>query len=275
MLQQTQVERVIPRYRQFLERFPSFQELAAAPRAEVIRRWAPLGYNRRAVRLHEIARRVVAEFDGSLPTSASALRSFDGLGAYSAGAVACFAFGQQVAVLDTNVRRVLGRLFAADLATLSPSPRGLSQLADEILPPGRAADWNQALMDFGATICTARAPSCERCPLAEACQSRAACSDERLTPVRRAAEGRAAYRTAPPFLHSSRYYRGRIVDYLRQQPADRCVGLDEIGRAIRPDYVRPDRAWLAGLIDGLAKDDLLVWRERGEGSASGGLVALP
>jgi A/G-specific adenine glycosylase len=275
MLQQTQVERVVPKYREFLASFPSLEALAAAPRADVIRRWAPLGYNRRAVRLHELAQRVVAEFEGRLPSTASELRTFAGLGRYSAGAVACFAFGEQLSVEDTNVCRVLGRLFETDLAAAGRPRAALTELAEAILPPGRAADWNQALMDFGATVCTARAPACRRCHLADVCQSGPASATGRTDLGRRAAETRPEYRAAAPYPNSSRYHRGRIVDFLRAREPGRAARVDEVGRAIRPGYTSADRDWLVPLLDGLAKDGLLVWREAGERSAVDRLVELP
>ena len=111
MLQQTQVDRVLPKYREFLDRFPTLQALAAAPASEAIKAWAGLGYNMRAVRLHEIARQAVAEYGGELPAALDGLLALKGIGRYTAGAVACFAFGLPVATVDTNIRRVLWRVF--------------------------------------------------------------------------------------------------------------------------------------------------------------------
>ncbi|MGH2354456.1 MAG: A/G-specific adenine glycosylase, partial [Chloroflexota bacterium] len=129
MLQQTQVDRVIPKYHQFLEWYPTLAALAAAPRAEVIRNWSPLGYNLRAVRLHEIARQAVERFGGRLPDTVEGLLSLNGIGPYTAGAVACFAFGQSEPALDTNVRRALGRIFAADVPGAGRDDRLAWQLA--------------------------------------------------------------------------------------------------------------------------------------------------
>jgi A/G-specific adenine glycosylase len=151
MLQQTQVERVVPRYERWLARWPTAAALAAAPRADVIREWQGLGYNRRAVSLHEAARAVA---DGGWPGD---LRELPGVGPYTAAAIACFAFGAQVAAPDTNAKRVLERAFGD--AGLAP-------------PPGRAYEWNQALFDLGREICIARRPRCGICPLAAGCPSR-------------------------------------------------------------------------------------------------------
>jgi len=172
MLQQTQVERVLPKYHQFLDRYPTMEALAAARVADVRRLWYPLGYNIRPVRLHAIAREAVARYGGGLPDRADTLRRLPGVGRYTAGAILAFAHGRDVAVLDTNVRRVLGRVFVG--------PRRLRRLrgekvwwnlAEALVPRGRGYDFNQALMDFGATWCTPRRPRCGRCPMRGFCAS--------------------------------------------------------------------------------------------------------
>jgi len=207
MLQQTQVDRVVPKYEEFLIRFPSFAALAAASTANVIRVWAPLGYNRRAVNLHRLAREVVKHFDGTLPQETKALRSLPGVGAYTAAALACFAFGRAEPVVDTNVRRVLIRLEGAASAT----DREVSKLAAAYLPPARAGDWNQALMDLGSAVCRASSPACLLCPARAVCRSAGGW-------VR---EARAGYRAVPQerFEGSNRHLRGRIVDALRAAEA--------------------------------------------------------
>jgi A/G-specific adenine glycosylase len=172
MLQQTQVERVIPKYHEFLARYPTFERLAAAPPAEVRRTWRPLGYNIRPVHLQGIARETVARYNGRLPDDGATLRSLRGIGRYTAGAILAFAYGQDAAILDTNVRRVLGRVFLGPRRL--PHVRGQRafwDLAEAVLPRGRAYDFNQALMDFGATWCTPRKPRCPRCPMRAFCQS--------------------------------------------------------------------------------------------------------
>src|SRR5579885_650843 len=152
MLQQTQVDRVLPKYREFLERFPTLAALAEAPTADVIRAWAPLGYNMRAVRLQSIARQVVAEYGGQIPLQAAELSRLKGVGRYTAGAIACFAHRQQVATVDTNIRRVLYRVFIGIEQPDAPVREEQSwALAEKVLPPGEAYSWNQALMDLGAT----------------------------------------------------------------------------------------------------------------------------
>jgi len=172
MLQQTQVERVLPKYRQFLRRFPTLRSLAAADVGEVRRLWYPLGYNIRPVRLHMIAREALARYGGRLPDDAEGLRRLPGVGRYTAGAILSFAYGRDAPILDTNVRRVLTRVFVG--AGGGRRPRGdrvLWDLAAALVPPGRGYDFNQALMDFGATWCTPRRPRCHICPLRRLCAS--------------------------------------------------------------------------------------------------------
>src|SRR5579872_7431259 len=153
MLQQTQVDRVMPKYHSFLQRFPTLRSLAEASTADVIREWQGLGYNRRALNLKRLADVVESEYRGELPTTSAQLMRLPGVGDYTAKAVACFAFGEQVAVVDTNVRRVLSSACGRPL-----SARETRDLASKILPPGRAADWNQALMDYGALACKGQKP---------------------------------------------------------------------------------------------------------------------
>ena len=172
MLQQTQVERVIPKYHEFLARYPTLAHLAQADTEDVTRAWYPLGYNVRPLNLQGIARETMAKYAGRLPDDAASLRSMRGIGPYTAGAVLSFAFGRDACIVDTNVRRVLGRVLLGPrrLARLR-GQKTIWDLSAMVLPPGRAYDWNQALMDFGATWCTARAPRCRPCPMRRFCLS--------------------------------------------------------------------------------------------------------
>jgi A/G-specific adenine glycosylase len=293
MLQQTQVDRVIPKLRQFLDAFPTLAALAAAPVSEVIRVWAGLGYNRRAVRLHAIAREAVERLGGALPTTPDALRELDGLGQYTANAVACFSAEAQVAVVDTNVRRVLGRVFADEIGLDPVAGPALQRFADAVLPAGQAYPWNQALMDLGATICTSRNPAHDVCPLALHCTGRALMTHteplwsaaEGSEPLRRAAESATPYTVGPtaggptsqpptrptprkaarkeslPFEQTTRYFRGRIVDACRNLAPGETLGLDDLGRALRPGYGPDDRPWIDGLVAGLRRDGLVAVTE--------------
>jgi A/G-specific adenine glycosylase len=169
MLQQTPVARVIPKYREWLARYPSLRALARASLTEVRETWRPLGYNVRPGRLREIARTALRKHGGRIPESREDLLAMKGIGPYTAGAVLSFAFGQDAPILDTNVRRALRRVFLGDAAR--PPERLLWGLSATLLPRGGAYDFNQALMDLGATVCTARRPRCRVCPLARVCRS--------------------------------------------------------------------------------------------------------
>jgi A/G-specific adenine glycosylase len=170
MLQQTQVDRVRPKYLEWLEKYPTMTALAAAPDAEVRATWYPLGYNIRPKRLQSIAREAVAKYGGELPSDERTLRSFKGIGAYTAGAIRSFAFRERAAILDTNVARVLFRVFVAAGDPKSHAmKRHLWDVSDALVPSRHAYDFNQALMDFGATVCVARNPKCLICPMAKRC----------------------------------------------------------------------------------------------------------
>ena len=173
MLQQTQVSRVMGHYPGFLRRYPTLEDLAAAPADAVRESWAGLGYYARARNLHSAVRRVVDDHAGVFPADPAVLRALPGIGRYTAGAVASIAFGADEAAVDTNIARVLGRVFRVrGRRGSSARTHGLWRLAARLVPRGRAGDWNQALMDLGATICTARSPQCPACPVAEVCRSR-------------------------------------------------------------------------------------------------------
>lgn len=177
MLQQTQVDRVLPKYLEWLEKYPSFAALADAPEHDVVQSWRPLGYNIRPRRLHSIAREAVSRFGGQLPGDETTLRSFKGIGPYTAGAVLSFAFGRRAAILDTNVARVLHRVFVGtgDLK-LHAAQKHLWDVSRAVLPVKHVFDFNQALMDLGAIVCTARKPKCLVCPMARRCVARTALS---------------------------------------------------------------------------------------------------
>jgi A/G-specific adenine glycosylase len=172
MLQQTQVDRVLPKYHEWLDRYPTFEDLAASRVRDVVRTWRPLGYNIRPRRLHAIAREAVSTHAGRLPEDEDALLAFKGIGRYTAGAVRSFAFGKRAAILDTNVARVLFRVFVGrgDQKT-SAMVRRLWAISEAVLPYRHVYDFNQALMDFGATVCTARTPQCTGCPMSSSCRS--------------------------------------------------------------------------------------------------------
>lgn len=270
MLQQTQVERVVPKYQEFLRCFPTFQALAEAPRAEVIRRWSPLGYNLRAVRLHDAAQQVVTQFGGRLPSAPTELRGLKGLGPYTAAAVACFAFGQDVAVVDTNVRRVLSRVTNGT----TPLPeREVVAKAETLVPDGWASAWNQALMDLGATVCLARRPRCPICPVRQLCKAAPLLQESQGS----VAEERVRYRTKrePPFKGSSRYYRGRVVEALRRLGEREVMSLEVLGAAIKPGMAAEEIPWLLSIVQKLEADGLVKLAEGANSNAAKARVSLP
>ena len=172
MLQQTQVDRVLPKYHEWLGKYPSLAALASANEADVSATWRPLGYNIRPKRLHSIARESVATYGGMLPSDEQTLLSFKGIGAYTAGAIRSFAFGQRAPILDTNVARVLFRVFIARGDPKSHAmKRQLWRHSEAVLPFRHVYDFNQALMDLGATVCVARGQKCSVCPMRRFCRS--------------------------------------------------------------------------------------------------------
>lgn len=185
MLQQTQVATVLPYFERFMARFPDVHALADAEQDEVLALWTGLGYYARARNLHKAARQVVAEHDGVFPSSVEALSALPGIGPSTAGAIAAMAYDTHAAILDGNVKRVLARLFAVDTFTGErQTEKRLWALAEALTPAQRVADYTQAIMDLGATLCVRARPECPRCPLEDRCAARAA-GLERTLPVPR------------------------------------------------------------------------------------------
>ena len=217
MAQQTQISRVVEAWARFLDRFPTVEALAAASPADVLRAWRGMGYDRRALNLHRAAKMIVAEHDGQLPRDLAALQRLPGIGPYTARAVASIAFGAVVGAVDTNVRRVLGRVLGGRAGL---APAALQAAADASVDPVRSADWTHAVMDVGATLCRPTRPRCEECPLRPWCRLAMAPSVSAATPaaspMRVATMSRPRARTrAQPFHATTRWLRGRIVDRLR------------------------------------------------------------
>jgi A/G-specific adenine glycosylase len=213
MAQQTQAARAGEAWTRFVETFPTVAALAAASPAEVLRAWQGLGYNRRAMNLWRAARTIVADHGGRVPSDLAALEALPGVGPYTARAVGAIAFGIPVGAVDTNVRRVIGRMTAGDPAMLDRAT--LQSLADAAVPAGRSADWTHAVMDLGATVCAPRQPNCAGCPVRTWCRF-AARSDGVAVPPR----GRGSRSPATPFPATTRWLRGRIIDRLRMTAGD-------------------------------------------------------
>ena len=257
MLQQTQVERVIPLYEAFLARFPTFAALAAADAGDVVRAWRGLGYNSRATRLHALARAVVERHGGRLPRETAELRALPGVGAYTAAALRAFAFEIDDAAVDVNLRRVIHRVaFGLEHPRLADD-RALDTLAIAAVPRGAAHDWNSAMMDLGATICTARAARCLVCPLREACAA-APVDPAVLAERTRAHAPRKPPQNAIPFERTTRFLRGRIIDRLRDVPARESLAVEALQRELS-DIVPADRLHeIPGVVDALVRDGIVT-----------------
>jgi A/G-specific adenine glycosylase len=180
MLQQTRVETVIPYFERWMARFPTLAILAQANQQDILKAWEGLGYYSRARNLHHAAKIIMEKYGGDLPKEVSALRSLPGIGSYTAGAIASIAFGADEPALDGNIRRVFARVFNIEHPLGSPQAENLFRnLTRAYLPPGRAGDYNQALMDLGSIVCTPRTPDCARCPLSTLCVAYTLCIQEK------------------------------------------------------------------------------------------------
>lgn len=212
MLQQTQVSRVVPAYRTFLGSFPTPTACANASLGDVLRAWQGLGYNRRARSLHHAARVMVENHGGQVPGELADLLALPGVGAYTARAVSAFSFEIDVGVVDTNAGRILSRAVAGERL----APRDAQALVDVMVPTGRAWEFNQALLDLGATVCVSTDPECASCPIRRRCRWRVSGS-----PVPDPAQGSAGVSTRQSaFSGSDRQGRGRLVDALRLGPVE-------------------------------------------------------
>lgn len=249
MLQQTQVDRVIPKYRAWLKRWPTLEKLAAAPTRDVLQLWSGLGYNRRALYLKRTAETVVRDYGGRLPNHHEILQTFPGLGPYTSRAVSVFAFGHPTAMIDTNIRRIFQRVFFWPRVVKEKTLQSVAEVA----LPSRAPDtWHHALMDLGARVCVSGRPACEMCPLQPVCRA----YPKILRPPRRETESAQA-----SFKDSNRFWRGRIVALLVSMP-----NLSEVKVWQRlQTFGKLPRRRLRTLLEALARDGLIqshqkTWR---------------
>lgn len=255
MLQQTQVDRVITKYQAWLKRFPTVQALATAPTAAVLQEWSGLGYNRRALALQKTAQIVTSEYHGIFPDTLEELMKLPGIGKYTGSAVLSFAFRKPVPIVDTNVKRVLGRIFLGykTLAKYIDTDEPFWELKTRVVPKGTTAyDFNQGIMDFGAMICTARQPKCEICPMRKLCKSypEIVTADTELLRVKRK-------RLEPLFFgQPQRIWRGKILHVLKSNP-DQSLSLGYVGKVIQRDWSNDRLNWLQGVVLSLEKDKLV------------------
>lgn len=247
MAQQTQIARVDEAWSAFMARFPTPRSLAEASQADVLRAWAGLGYNKRALALWRAAGIIEHEHAGRVPDDLGALESLPGVGPYTARAVASVAYGRAVAAVDTNVRRVLSRLIGAPLTASE-----LQDVADHLVAPAEPAQWTHASMELGATVCRSRRPLCSECPLADWCIS----AGRVATPT-----GRARTLPSTPFEATTRWLRGRIVARLRDLDGSAWTKLPDVIGEHGPDQV-------TAMVSALERDGLLERR-------SDGAVRLP
>jgi len=256
MLQQPQVERVVPIFEAFVGTWPTFAVLASASQADVVRAWRGLGYNSRAVRLHKLAIAVVERYGGEIPADEATLRTMPGIGPYTARAIAAFAFDADVAAVDTNVRRIVHR---TQLGLEWPPRVGaaeLDALAARLVPGGGGFAFNSALMDLGSTLCSARAPKCLICPLRDACVA---------APVDAATLAALAARHAPRrtpqerlrFAETTRYVRGRVIDRLRALPPGDGISLLDLHGDLVAVLPHHDAASVEAVVAALQRDGVV------------------
>ena len=240
MSQQTQMSRVVPYWTAWMERWPDASALAKAPKAEVITAWGRLGYPRRALRLQECARTVAERYHDELPRTYDELLALPGVGDYTASAVMSFAFGERVAVIDTNIRRVLSRVFRGEESLGGAASPVEREMARRLLPEDvrQSVVWNQSVMELGATVCTAKAPLCEQCPIAGQCRF-----------LRNGRPGLGERRTRPRqrFQGTDRQVRGLVLNALRGLPAGSVLEREQ-ARLLWKDQVQLD-ACIASLDD--------------------------
>jgi len=268
MLQQIQVRRAVPFYERFLARFPTVGSLAEAPLAEAIRVWEDLGRYRRVVYLHDTARIVMEQHQGRIPSDPDELIELPGIGPYTAGAVACFAYERDAAFLDTNMSRVLRRYFFGLQPVTPATDKELLAKATELVPPQRSWRWNQALVETGALLCTARKPRCEECPLREGCRARTEASEAGWPkPERKAADFR--------YEESNRYLRGRVLAELRRvsHVGSKGIALRQLGRRISQDFDERDPFRLLLAVESLRRDGLATVMDGRVRSGATGMVA--
>ena len=254
MAQQTQVSRVAVFYSIWLKRFPTLSRLAKAGKADVLRQWSGLGYNSRALRLHELAKRIMEDSGGRLPRTIEELHELPGIGKYTAHAIACFAFGAAVPVVDVNVRRIFSRIFwnARSAADVKPDAQ-IWALAEKTLPRRNAVEWNQAIMDLGALVCTARNPNCGLCPVNSLCAS--AFSNAFNIKYSRKKKAEPSFKGIP-----RRIYRGRILKALHEKP----LTSRQIGERVVDRFHPRDLKWMARVLETMEREALIAIRGAGE-----------
>ena len=250
MSQQTQITRVALYYKEWLRQFPTFAALAQASTADVLRAWSGLGYNSRALRFHRLATEVVTRFHSRLPRDPVTLCTLPGIGTYTAHAVACFAFGARVPVVDVNIRRILTRwTVVVRSADEQIAEKEAWERAEQFLPAKEFFEWNQALMDLGGMICTAKNPLCSECPAARWCASAFSPSLTRRLDSMKKSEPQ--WRGTP-----RRLLRGRMLKALHHH----ALTAEELAAMLWNDAGRDDVQWVKDVLAMMCADGLLSQR---------------
>ncbi|HAU98741.1 MAG: HhH-GPD [Microgenomates group bacterium GW2011_GWF2_45_18] len=271
MLQQTQVDRVLPKFLAFIQRWPNFKSLSEAKLSEVIIEWKGLGYNRRARFLHEIAKIVTTQLNGTSPSTLNNILKLPGIGEYTARAILAFSFQHDVGVIDTNIRRIFLRVFYGvefTTTTSTISPAQFAKEIDNIVPHKNGDQWNQMLMDFGSLVCRSKTPQCNVCPIQNFCSAntRAKAQDFMSYSVllsdqikeKRANETRSPsnHPKNPRFETTDRYFRGKIIDLLREHPHE----MQMLWETISNVYALHDRVRFGRIIEALVSDKMITIR---------------
>ncbi len=248
MLQQTNVPKVIGKYADFLDRFPTVEVLASARQSDVLKMWQGLGYNRRAINLYKMAQCIVDDYDGKFPESIDALGDLPGIGPYTRAAILAFGRNADVSAVDVNIDRFVRRLHGLRVWDKKLSEKIIAQY----VPQGKSRDWHGGVMDFASVICTKRKPKCLQCPFNKVCKSYPDPDD--YTVIKKREVGRTECGKHIP----RRIYRGRIVEVLRKQP----YTANEIGQHVKKDWnAQHDKKWLDDILKTLQKEEMIIENE--------------
>lgn len=260
MLQQTQVDRVLPKFEHFMNKWPTVFDLAQASLSEVMIAWQGLGYNRRARFLHEMAKIVVKKYNGIFPKTEQELQKLPGIGEYTARAVLTFAYGQDIGVIDTNIKRIFSRVeFGVEPTAIPVSPKEFQSFIDLMVPKHQGDPWNQTLMDFGALVCTSKSPKCDHCPVKTLCAAQdTAKKHHKKTYAEMLKIPQSIKNKKPsiPFEQTNRYFRGRVVDKLRENPTH----MEELRMHMEINHGLTSRKKFGEIIESLVLDKLIYIR---------------
>ena len=262
MLQQTQVSKVIEKFKEFTSLFPTIHDLAKAQSAEVIQAWQGLGYNRRAILLHQFAQEICKKYEGNIPQSSDALIKLPGIGPYTAGAISSFAFNRPEPAIDVNVRRIFLRFFKAKdqgLPQTKTEEKKLSELVKECIPENRSRDFHNALMDFGLLICLREKPLCLECPLKQSCSFFPLYQKQKEKVLFVAEKKKEIGMTENGKHVPNRIFRGRIVEFVRQNQ-EKEILFSTLGNYIKKDFKAEEQRWLQELCHKLQKEGLIKFK---------------